>query len=322
MTNGLFKAIQAADERIKLYGVQTTPLETAGIFSDETGTEFLLKGEHLQLTGSFKMRGAMNKVLCLTEKQKQQGIITASSGNHGMATARAAKLGGTEATIYLPETVSPLKLANIKRLGATPVLVPGNCVDAERAAHQAAQAEGRYYISPYGDMDVIAGQGTIGLELTYQLDDFDAVYACVGGGGLISGIGSYLQTARPDCEIIGCWPEKAAAMYHCLERGEIWDVPETDTLSDGSAGGVEVGTPTFPICQQVISRKVLVTEEEIKSAMRRVAEHERYIIEGAAAVAVAAALKTAHDYKGARIAVILCGRNISLSTFQSVINEE
>ena len=317
----LVNNITAANQRIKAVdgGVRETPLDESGQFSDQTGAGFLLKGEHLQRTGSFKMRGAMNKVLCLNDADRRRGIITASSGNHGMATTQAARVGGVEATIYLPETVSPLKLSNMKRLGTNTVLVPGNGVEAEKAARIAAEREGKTYVSPYADLDVIAGQGTVGLELAEQCPDLAAVYVCVGGGGLISGIGSYLKAHRPDVEIIGCWPENAPAMHFCMEKGEIHDVPETPTLSDGSAGGVEEGSITFPLCQQVIDRHLLMSEAEIASAMRVMAANENFIIEGAAGVALAAALKTAGDYRGGKIAVVICGRNIALDTFRAVM---
>jgi threonine dehydratase len=317
----LVNTIIAANQRIKAVdgGVRETPLDESAIFSDQTGVGFLLKGEHLQRTGSFKMRGAMNKVLCLTEEDRKRGIITASSGNHGMATTQAARVGGVEATIYLPETVSPLKHSNMKRLGASTILVPGNGVEAEITGRVAAEREGKTFVSPYADLEIIAGQGTVGLELAEQCPDLAAVYVCVGGGGLISGIGSYLNARRPDVEIIGCWPENATAMHLCLERGEIYDTPETETLSDGSAGGVEQGAITFPICQQVIDRHVLVTEAEIAAAMRAMAASENFIIEGAAGVALGAAFKTAGDYRGRNIAVVICGRNVALDTFRAVL---
>jgi len=315
--------IIAADRRIKAVdgGVRETPLDEQGLFSERTGAGFLLKGEHLQRSGSFKMRGAMNKILCLTEQQRHQGIITASSGNHGMATALAARVGGLDVTIYVPETVSPLKLSNMKRLGADTILVPGNGVAAEITGRAAAERQGKTFVSPYSDPDIIAGQGTVGLELAEQCPDLAAVYVCVGGGGLISGIGSYLKALRPDVEIIGCWPENAPAMHLCMEKGEIHDTPETDTLSDGSAGGVEPGAITFPICRRVIDRHLLIGESEIAGAMRDMAAAENFIIEGAAGVALAAALKTARDYRGQNIAVVVCGRNITLETFRSVLED-
>ena len=313
--------IIAANQRIKSVegGARETPLDVSGVFSERTGASVRLKAEHLQRTGSFKMRGAMNKVLLLSPEERNRGIITASSGNHGMATAQAALACGLEATIFLPETVSALKLSNIKRLGANTVLVTGSSVDAETAGRAAALREEKTYVSPYADLDVIAGQGTVGLELLEQCAELAAVYVCVGGGGLISGIGSYLKTHSPDTDIIGCWPENAAALHLCLKKGEIYDAPETDTLSDGSAGGVEQGSVTFPICQQVIDRHILVSETEIAHAMKDMAASENFIIEGAAGVALAAAFKSADDYQNRKIAVVICGRNIALETFTDIL---
>jgi len=317
----LVKNVLAANRRIKAVdgGVRETPLDESGKFSDQTGVTFLLKGEHLQCTGSFKMRGAMNKVLCLNEEDRERGIIAASSGNHGMATARAARMGGVEATIYLPESVSPLKHSNITRFGANTVLIPGDGVEAERAARAAAERESKTYVSPYSDLDIIAGQGTVGLEMAEQCPNLAAVYVCVGGGGLISGIGSYLKAHQPDVEIIGCWAENAPAMHLCMEKGEIYDTPESYTLSDATAGSVEEGAITLPLCQQVIDRHLLISEAEIASAMSELAATENFIIEGAAGVALAAGLKTASDYRGGNVAVVICGRNVALDTFQAVL---
>ncbi|MGD1924858.1 MAG: threonine/serine dehydratase [Paracoccaceae bacterium] len=317
----LIDDIESADIRIKAVegGVRETPLDAAGAFSERTGATVLLKSEHLQRTGSFKMRGAMNKVLSLSDTERERGIITASSGNHGMAVTQAARVAGVTAQIYLPENVSTLKHENIKRLGAETILVPGAGVECERAARQAAAEQGLTFVSPYSDLDVIAGQGTIGIELLAQCPDLAAVYICVGGGGLISGVGSYLKARMPGCDIIGCWPENSPAMHVCMEKGEIHDTPEEDTLSDGSAGGVEEGAITFPICQQVIDRHELVSEVEIARAIQETAAHERFMIEGAAGVALAAALRTGSDYAGRNIAVVICGRNISLEVFQKAL---
>lgn len=317
------KDIKAADRRIKAVagGVQETPLDESGVLSERTGTTFLLKGEHLQRTGSFKLRGALNRVLLLSDEERKKGIVASSSGNHGIATAHAARVDGVDVTIYLPDSVSPLKLANMKQLGANTVLVPGVYAECEKAAHEAVDNQGKTFFSPYSHVDVIAGQGTVGLELAAQCPDLAAVYASVGGGGLIGGIGSYLKAQIPDVEIIGCWAENASAMHQCLEKGEIFDAPESETLSDGTAGGIEEGAITFPICQQVIDRHVLVNETEIARAMRDIAVSERFIIEGSAGVAVAAALKTASDYRGRNIAVVICGRNIAMETFRTVLED-
>jgi len=321
MIKNMVKNIVAANNRIKAVdgGVRETPLDYSAIFSERTGANFLLKGEHLQRTGSFKMRGAMNKLLCLDDEEKIKGIVTASSGNHGMATTQAARVVGLEATIYLPESVSPLKHSNMTRLGAKTILVAGNGVEAEKVGRAAAEQQGKTFVSPYSDLDIIAGQGTVGLELAEQCQDLAAVYVAVGGGGLISGIGCYLKSINPDVEIIGCWPANSTAMHLCLEKGEIYETPETKTLSDGTAGGVEQGAITFPICQQVIDRHMLISEAEIASAMRDMAANENFIIEGAAGVALAAGLKDAGKFRGRNIAVVICGRNIALETFRSVI---
>ncbi len=319
----LLEDIKDADRRIKAVadGVRETPLDESGVLSERTDTTFLLKCEHLQRTGSFKLRGALNRVLLLNDEEREKGIVASSSGNHGIATAYAARAGGVDATIYLPDSVSPLKLANMQRLGANTVVVPGVYAKCEKAAYAAVAREGKIFFSPYSHPDVIAGQGTIGLELDLQCPDLAAVYASVGGGAFIGGIGSYLKAKRPDVEIIGCWAENASAMHQCLEKGEIFDVDESETLSDGTAGGIEKGALTFPICQQVIDRYVLVNETEIASAMREIAANERFIIEGSAGVAVAAALKTASDYRGRKIAVVICGRNIDLNTFRTVLDK-
>lgn len=317
----LVKDIYAANKRIKAvdHGVRETPLDESSGYSEQTGAHFFLKCEHLQRTGSFKMRGAMNKVLLLNKEERELGIIAASSGNHGRAIAHAARMVGVKATIYLPESVSPLKHSNINRLGANTVLVPGDAVEGERAARSAAEREGKTYVSPYADLDVIAGQGTVGLELLEQCPDLAAVYVCVGGGGLIAGIASYLKALRRDIEIIGCWAENTPAMHLCIEKGEIFDTPESPSLSDATAGSVEGGSITFPLCKQVIDRHLMISEVEISDAMRSMAATENYIIEGAAGVALAAALRTANDYKGRKVAVVICGRNIALDKFRSVL---
>ncbi|MFP6745332.1 MAG: threonine/serine dehydratase [Alphaproteobacteria bacterium] len=317
------KSAMAANRRIKDVdgGARKTPLDYAGPFSKRTGANVLLKGEHLQRTGSFKMRGAMNKLLCLSKEQQDRGVIAASSGNHGIATTQAARLAGLEATIYLPQSVSPKKHSTMKRLGANTVLVPGNGLEAEVVGRAAAERDGKIFVSPYSDPDVIAGQATIGLELAEQCPDLDAVYVALGGGGLVTGVGGYLKANLPNVDIIACSPENAPAMYLCLEKGEIYDTPETDTLSDGTAGGIEQGAITFELCQQVVDRHVLVSEAEIAGAMRDMAANESFIIEGAAGVALAAGLKDASNYRGKNIAVVVCGRNIALETFRAVLDQ-
>lgn len=315
------QAILAAQRALRELpdGVVETPLERSHAIGSRTGCEVYLKCEHLQTTGSFKLRGATNKLLSLTDAQKRRGIVTASSGNHGLAVSHSAGILGLEATVYVPETVSPMKEAGIEARGAKVVKVPGEPLEAELEARRVAQASDRVFISPYNDEQVITGQGTIGAELLNQQPELEAVFVSVGGGGLISGIGSFLKQRKPEVEIVAAWPEVARSLHDCLLAGEIVDVPEQETLSDGTAGGVEPDAVTFPLCQQVIDRKVLVSEAEIADAMRILAAEERYMVEGAAGVALAALLKVASEYQGKKVAVVLCGRNVTLQKYLRAI---
>lgn len=295
--NTLFDAIKEAHQALRPQ-VRVTPLEYSPLLSQHSGCEIYLKCEHLQHTGSFKFRGASNKLRLLTDEQRQQGVITASTGNHGQAMALAGKLAGVKATIYAPEQAAAIKLEAIRALGGEVELIPGDALNAELAADSAAQQQGKIYISPYNDRQIIAGQGTCGMEMVEQQPDLDAVFVAVGGGGLISGIATVLKKLSDKTQIIGCWPANATSMYTSLENGKIQEVAEQETLSDSTAGGVEPGAITFALCQQLIDQKVLVSEQEIKDAMRLIAHTDRWMIEGAAGVALAAALKLAPQWGG------------------------
>ncbi|WP_145591996.1 threonine/serine dehydratase [Yersinia rochesterensis] len=318
--NTLFDAIKEAHQVLRPQ-VRVTPLEYSPLLSQHSGCEIYLKCEHLQHTGSFKFRGASNKLRLLTDEQRQQGVITASTGNHGQAMALAGKLAGVKATIYAPEQAAAIKLEAIRALGREVELIPGDALNAELAADSAAQQQGKIYISPYNDEQIIAGQGTCGMEMVEQQPNLDAVFVAVGGGGLISGIATVLKKLSDKTQIIGCWPANATSMYTSLENGQIQEVAEQETLSDGTAGGVEPGAITFALCQQLIDQKVLVSEQEIKDAMRLIARTDRWMIEGAAGVALAAALKLAPHWQGKKVAVVLCGKNIVLEKYLGAVSE-
>ncbi len=312
----LFDRILRAHSAIRPQ-VCVTPLERSRALSAALGCEVLLKADHLQPTGSFKIRGATNKIHILGDAVKNTGVITASTGNHGQAVARAGALAGVPVTVYVAASTARPKIEAIQGWGAQLVVVDGNPLEGELQARKRAAEENRPYISPYNDLDVVAGQGTLGMELAEQAPQLDAVFVSVGCGGLIGGIGTALEHLRPDTRVVGVWPENSPCMLRALEAGKIIDVPESPTLSDGTAGAVEPGSITFPICQSVIDATVCVTESQIASAMRRIAEAERWIVEGAAGVALAGLVKAAHDYEGRTVAVVLCGRNIALETFLS-----
>jgi threonine dehydratase len=279
----------------------------------------LLKAEHLQPTGSFKIRGATNKIHVLGETARSTGVITASTGNHGQAVARAGAMARVPVTVYVAASTVPEKMEAIRGWGAELVVLDGNPLHAELEARRRAAEQNKPYISPYNDLDVVAGQGTLGVELAEQAPELDAVFISVGCGGLIGGTGSALEQLQPRTRVVGVWPENSPCLLRALEAGKIIDVPESTTLSDGTAGAVEPGSVTFPICQSVIDQTVTVTESQIAAAMRRIAAAERWIVEGAAGVALAGLEKLAHDYRGGTVAVVLCGRNVALETFLGAI---
>jgi len=314
----LFSRILKAHEAIRP-DVTVTPLDRSGVLSNKLGCDVWLKCEHTQPTGSFKIRGATNKIRVLGAEARHSGVITASTGNHGQAVARAGARAGVPVTVYLAASTAPVKVAAIQALGAKLVVVEGPPIEAELAARRVAESQGTPYISPYNDLDVVAGQGTLGIELAEQAPDLDAVFIAVGCGGFIGGTGTALRQLRPDTRIVGVWPENSPCMLRALEAGEIIEVVESPTLSDGTAGAVEAGSVTFPICQSVINEKISVTETEIASAMREIAAADHWMVEGAAGVALAGLIQRSDAYRGKKVAVVLCGRNIALNTFLEAI---
>ncbi len=268
------------------------------------------KLEQLQPTGSFKLRGATNKIMGLSPQPGVAGVVASSTGNHGLAVAAAARHLGIEAELYLSSQVPEAKRKKIEAYGTRIRIVGENPLDAEIAARAAAAASGRTYVSPYNDWEVVAGQGSIAVELMRQIENIDAVFVATGGGGLISGVGSYLRERSPGTEIVGCWPENSRVLYECLRAGEIRDVPETYTLSESTAGGVEPGSITFDLARAAIHHSVLVSEDAILDAMKW-ARERNWTIEGAAGVALAAFFKEAARYEGKTVVVLFCGGNLS-----------
>ncbi|MEA3180188.1 MAG: threonine dehydratase [Gammaproteobacteria bacterium] len=279
------------------------------------GCSVLLKNEHLQPTGSFKIRGATNKIQILGEAARRTGVTTASTGNHGQAVARAGSLAGVPVTVYVAASAAQPKVDAIRALGAELVVVSGPPIGAELLARRHADEQGKIYISPYNDLDVIAGQGTLGMELIEQAPELDAVFISVGGGGLISGVGTALKNLSPRTRVIGVWPENSPCMLRAMEAGAIVDVDEKETLSDGTAGAVEPGSVTLPLCRAVIDETITVSEADIGRGMRMIADAEHWIVEGSAGVALAGLARRAEAFRGKKVAVVLCGRNIALERF-------
>lgn len=320
MLPDLYNAIRDASAR-RHPDMLRTPLVHSPGLSRLYGCEVLLKCEHLQTTGSFKYRGASNKLRLLGEEERRYGVVTGSSGNHGLALACAGRRDGVPVAVYAAASASPAKLDAIRDQGAQLHLVEGSPLEAELQARRETQKTGRVFVSPYNDLDVVAGQGTIGLELSEQSTGLDAVFASAGGGGLAAGIGAALRGADSGATLIGCWPQAAPSLMRALEAGAIHDVEEHDTLSDGTAGGVEQGAVTFPLCAELLSERVAVSETAIARAMWELARHERWIVEGAAGVALAGLEARRVQMRGKTVAVVVCGRNIDVRKYLRALRD-
>jgi threonine dehydratase len=308
-----------AEERIRPY-IKETPLEYSLYLSQQSQAHVWLKLENLQITGSFKLRGAMNKLLSLSDKQMKRPVVTASTGNHGAGVAFGLKALGRPGIIFVPEQADQSKVDAIRRLGAEIHAHGSSCLETEILAQQYAEENELTYISAYNDPDVIAGQGTIGSELARQSSNISAVFASVGGGGLISGIACYLKSQYSNSpSVIGCLPENSPEMALSVKAGEFIEFDPKPTISDGTAGGFERGAITYELCRDYVDDYVLLSEEEIAEAMRRFMETHHMLIEGAAGVAIAGFLKTADRFRNQNVVIVICGANISLSTLKTIL---
>ncbi|HZU69755.1 MAG TPA: threonine/serine dehydratase [Ktedonobacteraceae bacterium] len=314
----IVQEVLRAEHRIRL-SIRETPLEHSFSLSKQTGSQVYLKLENLQYTGSFKVRGAMNALLSLAPQQKEKGVVAASSGNHGIAVAFGLHTLKMHGTIFVPEDASPIKVRAIRSYGADIQVWGSDCVVTEAYARSYAAQHGMAYISPYNDEHVIGGQGTIGVELCRQAEHIDVVLVALGGGGMISGVAAYVKTVFPRAEIIGCSPEHSPVMAKSVQAGRILEMESLPTLSDGTAGGVEQDAITFPLCRRLVDDYILVTEAEIRQAMRLCIETHHMLIEGAAAVPLAALLKTPRRFQDKTVVVILCGANLSLETLKTIL---
>ncbi|HUF05155.1 MAG TPA: threonine/serine dehydratase [Aridibacter sp.] len=309
--------IREAHSRIAPH-VRRTYLEHSPLYSKRTRAKVFFKFENLQHTGSFKLRGALNKILSLSKGELARGIVTASTGNHGAAVAYALAIAGATGTVFVPNGASESKLANIRRLGAAIEVFGEDSNEAERRAREVAEETGAVYVSPYNDPLVVAGQGTVGLEMYEQLSDLDAVFAAVGGGGLISGVGGFLKSVLPGIRVVGCSPENSKVMEESVKAGRVLELESLPTLSDGTGGGVDPDTITFRMCREFVDEWVSVNEDEIRVGLVEFIDSHHQLIEGSAAVAIAAFLKTAENYEGKRIGIVLCGGNIGTSVLTEV----
>jgi threonine dehydratase len=311
--------VLASYERSENY-IQKTPLNHSPSLSKLINGEVYLKLENTQKTGSFKFRGAISKITALDSDQIKKGIVTASTGNHGAAVSLAMKMLDVNGKIIVPKNIAQNKLLNIKRLGGIVEFYGKDCIESEFRAKEISKEIGSTYISPYNDPEIITGQGTIGIELDNQLNNIDEVFVSVGGGGLISGIGGYLNQVQPEAKIVACSPINSCVMYESLNAGRILDLPSKQTLSDGTAGGVEEGSITYDICKNVIDDFVLVREREISLGIKNAINDDHQLIEGSAGAAIAAFIKRKKILTGKRVVIIICGGNINSATLKKAIS--
>lgn len=317
MLTTLVNHIVDAEARIRPY-VRETPVVHSPALSEAAGTEVWLKCENLQVTGSFKVRGATNRMLALSDDERRRGVLAASSGNHGVAVAHAGASLGIPVTVYVPEFVSPAKAAAMKRLHANVVTFGTDGLDTELEARRVADAERRTYVSPYNDLEVVAGQGTVGAELRRQLESISTVIVAVGGGGLIGGIAACLKHFDSRIRVVGAQPANSRVMIESVRNGRVLEIPSLPTLSDGTAGGIELDTVTFQMNRDLVDEWIEIPEDEIARAMRHAIEVEHMLIEGAAGVAVAAVSRARRPLSG-RVAVVLCGANVSAARLKEVL---
>ena len=297
-----------------------TPMFPSTYLSAMNEGQVFLKLESEQHTGSFKARGALNKIRSMSAVQKEVGMITASTGNHAQGFARAVTLAGGDGVIYLPTTASPAKVEALRHYPVGLEFHGAHALETELHAKAKAEELGKTWVSPYNDAMVVAGQGTIGLEMLEQVPHLDYVLACVGGGGMMSGVASWIKHRSPETKVIGCLPERSPEMALSVEKGEVVVFEESlDTLSDGSAGGLETDSITFELCRDLVDEFLLVSEDEIADAIRFMAHQHHKIIEGAAGVAIATFIKHAEKYKGATVGIVVCGANITMDKLKTII---
>lgn len=307
-----------AEDRCRPY-LWETPLEHSLYLSHEVDGEVWLKLDLVQKTTSFKLRGATNKIMALSEEELMRGVVTASTGNYAFAVAEAISQRGYTATTYVAENIDPARLELMKAHGLEVVVDGAEAGAAETRARQVAEQEGKVYVSPYNDPLVVGGQGTCGLEISRQLPDLDAAIIAVGGGGLIGGTGGWLKSYKPGVGIFGVSPENSPVMYESLRAKRIIDMEILPTLADTCAGGVDHDAITLDLCRRYVDEIFLLSEPEIEDAIRLLFEQHRLVAEGSAAMAVGALLKHRERFSGKKTVLVICGRNIAIETFKRII---
>ncbi len=300
--------------------IRRTAIERSEALSRETGADVWVKWECEQTTGSFKLRGALNKLRSLAPEDRRRGVVSASTGNHGLAISHAAGLEGVGLKLFLPETVADMKRRRIEAMGTDVEVRGASCDKAEMLAREFAARNGRVFVSPYNDWDIVFGAGTAGLEIDADLPRFDDVLVPIGGGGLIAGIAGFLMAARPAARVVGVEPETSAFMAASIAAGRLVDVEERASIADAVAGGIEPGAITFPLCRDLVDAIEIVPERLIARAMGLVEALHGRAVEGAGALPFAALLRDPGKWAGRTVVAVVSGGNIAPERFRAIVD--
>ena len=310
--------VRDATERCQAH-LPPTPLEYSIYLSKKIEGEVWLKLDSMQRTSSFKFRGALNKILSLTEAELDKGIVSASTGNYALAVAEAMRIRGRRATIYVANDIEPSRLELLRAHGLDLVVFGELAWDAEEEARRVAEAEDKIYVSPYNDPIVVGGQGTCGYEISQQLANLDAAFFACGAGGLLTGSAGWLKSHNPAVEAVGVSPENSPVMYESMRSNKMVQMETYPTLADTCAGGMDLDSITLDLCQRYVDEIMLLTEEEIAASIRLLFEQHRLVVEGSGALGVGGLLKRKDRFKGKRVVAVVCGRNIDLEVFKQII---
>ena len=311
--------VRDAVERTKDY-LTPTPLEFSRYLSDQIEGEVWLKLDLVQRTASFKYRGAVNKVLSLTEEELDKGVVTASTGNYALAVAEAMRQRGRRATVYVAKDMEESRLNILKSHGLDLVISGELAWDAEVEARRVGDEEGKIYVSPYNDPMVVGGQGTCGYEISQQLPDLDAAFFACGAGGLLTGSSGWLKSQNPDIETFGVSPAKSPVMYESMRNKKMITMDTGATLADTCAGNVDLDSITLDLCLRYVNEIMLLSEDEIAASIRLLFEQHRLVSEGSGALGVGGLLKHKERFKGKKVVAVVCGRNIDLEVFKTIIS--
>ena len=302
--------------------VYRTPLEPSAWLSERAGADVRLKLECYQPTGSFKVRGATAAIAQLSSDERERGVVTASAGNHGLGVAYAASRLGVRATVVVPDNASEAKVAALRRFPIDLQRGGPSYDTAERKALDLARSEGFVFVSPYNDPWVVAGQGSIGVEMLEDFPELDVALVPVGGGGMISGVGCWLKALNPSIRVIGVQSAASPAMEQALKAGKLVEIPIKPTMADGLAANIQPGSITFDLARQVVDEVVLVGEDEITSAVYATLQELHLALEGSAVVPIAALLNGGlSGISGRRVAAVITGRNIAVQRLVEIARE-